>query len=90
MNYGYWTFILVVLVIWPVVCLAVGYRHGKEDRKIDLSGLGAQEAFAFFLTRERHRHREDIAKINGDLKNLNKAGIKAPDIPLGLWIEVKK
>jgi len=66
----------------------IGVGVGKRNRKIDLTGLGAQEAFAFYLVREKARHREDIAKINQDLRMLDRAGIKAADIPLSIWIQV--
>ena len=68
----------------------IGILIGKRSRKIDLKGLGAKEAFAYFLLREKHRHRADIAQINNDLRKLDRAGIRAPDIPVGVWIEVQK
>ena len=84
-----------ICLIIGVIAVAVifyirGYQDGKSSRKIDLSGLGAQEAFAYFLLHEIHRHREDIARAKADLKLLDKHGFKPPDIPTGLWIEVKK
>jgi hypothetical protein len=84
-------FLLVMLVVVAVsLSFAYGYRLGKQSRKIDLAGLGSQEAFAYFLTHEINRHRQDIAKAKEDLKKLDRAGFHAPDIPVGLWIEVKK
>jgi len=77
------------LVIGLMAGFIIGRDIGKRSCKVDLVGLGAKEAFAYFLCRERHRHREDIAAINNDLKKLDRAGVKAPDIPLNLWIEVK-
>ena len=77
------------IVVGFMAGFIIGRDIGKRSNKVDLVGLGAKEAFAYFLFRERHRHREDIAAINNDLKKLDKAGVKAPDIPLNLWIEVK-
>lgn len=86
------TYYILFCLFLAVGCLsfAYGYRRGKRSRKIDLAGLGAQEAFAYFAKKEMHRHREDIAQIKRDLKLLDKAGIHAPDIPLNVWIEVKQ
>ena len=78
-----------ILPAFIAVCaFTAGWLVGRRSRKIDLSGLGAQEAFAFFLAREKSRHRADIAQINSDLKKLDRAGIMVPNIPLNLWIEV--
>lgn len=55
-----------------------------------MSGLGATEAFGYFLNHEIDRHRRDIAAAKMDLKKLTDKGILVPDIPVGLWIEVKK
>lgn len=83
-------YIFAVLVLFVVlISYHLGFLDGKKDRKIDLQGLGAKEAFAYFLLREKHRHRSDIAQINMDLKKLDRQGIKAPDIPLNMWIEVR-
>jgi hypothetical protein len=91
MNMTMFQYILVLLFI-AAICLsfAIGYRRGKKSRKIDLAGLGAKEAFAYFLTHEISRHRSDISKAKIDLKKLTDKGINAPDIPVGLWIEVRK
>jgi hypothetical protein len=85
-------FILVCIVpAFIAVCaFTAGWMVGRRSRKIDLEGQGAREAFAFLLRHELHRHREDIAHIKRDMLTLERAGIKAPDIPLGLWIEVRK
>jgi len=77
-------------IIFAVGSFIIGIKIGKRSRKIDLKGLGAKEAFAYFLLREKHRHRADIAQINNDLRKLDRAGIRAPDIPVGLWIDVQK
>jgi len=80
---------IIGMILSLLLGLSIGFDIGKRSRKIDLSGLGAQEAFAYFLTHEINRHRQDIAKAKEDLKKLDRAGIRAPDIPLGLWIDVK-
>ena len=84
----------VVLVLGIIAVALIAYAHGyldgKASRKIDLSGIGSQEAFAYFLLHEIHRHREDIAKAKADLKLLDKHGFKPPDIPVGLWIKARK
>ncbi len=80
----------IVLALIAVCSFTLGYLKGKRDRNINLEGQGAKEAFAFLLRHELHRHREDIAHIKRDMKTLEMAGIKAPDIPLGLWIKVRK
>ena len=77
-------------IIFAVGSFIIGIKIGKRSRKIDLKGLGAKEAFAYFLLREKHRHRADIAQINNDLRKLDRAGIRAPDIPVGVWIDVQK
>ena len=80
----------IVPALIAVCAFTAGWMVGKRSRKINLSGLGAQEAFAYFLLHEIHRHREDIAGAKVDLLKLAKAGFKPPDIPTGLWIEVRK
>ena len=84
----------IILIAFPylaaVVLYFVGRRDGRADRNINLEGQGAKEAFAYLLRHELHRHREDIAHIKKDMKTLEIAGIRAPDIPLGLWIEVNR
>jgi len=84
----YLTTVLILAI--GCLCYSIGYRRGLKNRKIDLAGLGSKEAFAYFLVHEINRHRQDIAKAKGDLKKLNDKGIHAPDIPVGLWIEVKR
>jgi hypothetical protein len=82
--------ITICFLVGIIAAFWGGFYEGKKFRKIDLSGLGAQEAFAYFLTHEINRHRQDIAKAKEDLRKLDRAGFHAPDIPVGLWIEVRK
>jgi hypothetical protein len=84
----YWHYVVYYLV--ASASFIMGWKLGKASRNIKLEGLGAQEAFAYFLLHEIHRHRQDIAAAKQDLSKLAKAGFKPPDIPIGLWIEVKK
>lgn len=89
-------YLFAILSIIAAICLswAWGYRRGfqKGQRIISLklAGLTAQEVFYYISLHEKHRHRGDIAHINNDLRALDKMGIKAPDIPLGLWLEAQK
>jgi hypothetical protein len=85
---GIVTFYLVIAV--GCICYAVGYRMGKRSRKITLEGMGAKEAFAYFLNHEIVRHEGDIAMAAADLKKLKRDGVKIPNLPPDLWIEVKK
>jgi len=81
--------ITICYFIGCAIAFGWGLGVGKKSRNITLEGQGAKEAFAYLLRHELHRHREDIAHIKKDMKTLEIAGIRAPDIPLGLWIEVK-
>ena len=85
---------LALIILYGCVAflggIIIGIKIGKRSRKIKLVGLGAKEAFAYFLLHEIHRHRKDIAQAKNDLKKLDRAGVMAPDIPVGLWIEVHK
>ena len=88
------SFDLILFCIIPafiaICAFTAGYLVGKRSRNINLEGQGAREAFAYLLRHELHRHREDIAHIKRDMATLERAGIRAPDIPLALWIEVRK
>lgn len=61
----------------------------KAELKIKIDGLSAKEAFAYFLKHEIFRHYRDIDNAEKDLQKLIDSGVKVPDIPPELWIEVK-
>lgn len=90
------TYYLIALSFIAAVAFsfAYGYRRGFQKGQgiisLKLAGKTAQEVFYYISLHERHRHRGDITHINSDLKALDKMGIKAPDIPLGLWLEAQK
>lgn len=80
--------LILLIIAVALLSYAFGYRAGKKI--ISLSGLGASEAFAYFISHEILRHEKDIARSKRDLAELRRRGIVPPKIPLGLWIEVKK
>jgi hypothetical protein len=47
-----------------------------------------QEAFMFFLIKEKRRHFDDIIRASKDIAALKKRGVKIPDdLNLDIWIE---
>ena len=46
-----------------------------------------KQAMKWVLLHEKSRHMDDIRKINADLEKLQ--DIVLPELPYGLWVEVK-
>jgi hypothetical protein len=49
--------------------------------------LDFKQAMKWVLLHEKKRHMDDIRKINADLEKLS--NVELPDLPYGLWVEVK-
>ena len=46
------------------------------------------DALAWLLAKERNRHREDIRKIDRDIRRLMKLGIEIPDPEATIWVDI--
>lgn len=82
--------LIISIIILCIGAYMIGVHVGKRSRKIGLSDLGSPAMFAYLLKHERHRHVRDICQIDKDLADMARMGIYAPEVPVGLWIDVKK
>ena len=57
-----------------------------SESKVLIESLSVKQALKYLLLKEKHRHIDDILKIDEDLRKLK--DVEIPDIDMDVWIEI--